>query len=152
MNVAKGVMADTRRLRDMVASGNLQLGLVANVTGRARNIAGYSDENSVRLADFDAGLEKLRNDILLLHKGVQTEGDAQRAMKQIIASRNDPKVAQAQLNKLMELNARAAQDRLDEFNSIQSNYGLPTVRAARATPTTGAAPGGEWGAAKVVGD
>jgi len=67
-------------------------------------------------------LEKLRNDTLRLNKGVQTEGDAVRAMNEVIASKNDPKLFSAAMQKLDAVNQRAQELQKLQVNTIRNNY------------------------------
>lgn len=115
--------ADIGALKQQVDTGALKLGPLSNAIGTARNFAGMSDENSRNLASFRANIEKLRNDSLRLNKGVQTEGDAVRAMNEIMANINDPKVVSQRLDELRRINERAINLRKNNIEIIRSNYG-----------------------------
>jgi len=121
-----------------IDSGSLQLGPIANVANRARNFAGMSNEQSRNLATFKSALEKLRNSVLLLNKGVQTEGDAQRAMNEIIENINDPGVVKQQLERLKALNARAVELQKSNIRLIRENYGapMPDISGLEGAPTS----------------
>lgn len=108
---------------DKVKTGKLQVGLVRNIAGQARNFMGKSDANSVEFAKFKSSLEEMRNGVLLLHKGVQTEGDAVRAMDQIMANINDQKVVAAQLEKLRAVNRDAVSVRKQQLKALNEEYG-----------------------------
>jgi hypothetical protein len=129
------------------ARGNrqLDLGPVNNFMGGVRNTIGASSPNSVNLATFRSTMEQMRNQILMLHKGVQTEGDATRAMNALLANINDPAVVTAQLTRIKELNQLAARQKLqlinvrrqrnarDQFNPADIGY-EPTGDTTQAAP------------------
>jgi hypothetical protein len=106
-------------------SGKVQLGAIRNAESRARNFAGKSDENSRAYADLQQTLEKLRNNYLLLAKGVQTEGDAQRAWNSEIGEsvQNDNALALQQLKKAKDMTQRAADAQNNRIGTVRSNYG-----------------------------
>ena len=108
------------RYRGLIEDGALNLGPVANVIGAARNNIGFSDANSINQATFRADLESWRNQILMLHKGVQTEGDAQRALNTIMQNMNDERVVSAQLQRLENLNDRAITFREGRIRALES--------------------------------
>ena len=103
-------------------SGKLNLGLISNLTGKARNYVGMSDESSRNLSSFRSTLEKLRNDSLRLNTGVQTDGDAQRAWNELLENINDPELVKQRLGEIAEINARGAELQKLQVESIRSNY------------------------------
>lgn len=119
----RGLDADLQALEGQLSNGKLKLGLATNAVGAARNAVGLSDENSRNLASFKSKLENLRNSVLLLNKGVQTEGDAQRAMNEIMANINDQEVVKQRLAELRAINRRAADLRKNNVDLLRSNYG-----------------------------
>lgn len=118
------INADLGALAKQIEDGKLQLGLVNNLMGKAKNMVGASDESSRNLATFQATLEKLRNDSLRLNKGVQTEGDAQRAWNEMIANINDPNLVKQRLGEIQKINERAANLRRMNVDAIRSNFGV----------------------------
>ena len=74
------VNADIRKLRGQLDSGQIKLSAAGNLANNARNFVGASNEKSQNFATLQSTVEKIRNTTLLLNKGVQTEGDAQRAI------------------------------------------------------------------------
>lgn len=119
-----------------IESGKLDLGLVNNAIATARNYAGIGDEETANLAAFKSNLETMRNSILLLHKGVQTEGDAQRAMNQIVSNINSPEVVRTQLQRLNELNRQAEQIKQFQLQRSTENFGrqMPEIPQMAAAP------------------
>lgn len=119
----RGLDSDLAALESQLTGGKLKLGLVTNAAGTARNAVGLSSENSRNLASFKAKLENMRNAVLLLNKGVQTEGDANRAMAEIMANINDGDLVKQRLAEIRALNRRAADLRRNNVDLLRSNYG-----------------------------
>lgn len=135
IGTAGGINADLGAVLQQVESGALKLGPVSNAVGSARNTLGMSNENSQNLATFKATLEKLRNDSLRLNKGVQTDGDAQRAWQELLSNINDSKVVAKRLRELMTLNERAVGFHEMNLGTLRSNYGAPQIdTTARSQP------------------
>lgn len=124
-------------------SGDLELGPFANLGSRALNFAGTSTAGSRNFAEFEATLEKMRNDSLRLNKGVQTEGDAVRAWNEITKYITDPGVVKAQLERVKELNAIAAQQRLQRINIRRARNGYGEFDPAEIGYGGGTQPVGE---------
>lgn len=118
------INADLASFEKQIDSGQLKLGPMNNLTAKAKNLAGVSDEQSRNFASFQSTLEKLRNDSLRLNKGVQTEGDAQRAWNELVANINDPKVVKQRLGEIKRINERAANLRRMNVDAIRSNFGV----------------------------
>lgn len=122
IGAASGVSDLTGQLIGQVDAGQLELNPVSNFLNRARNFTGFSNDQSVNFANMKTSLEKLRNDTLRLNKGVQTEGDAVRAMNEVLQSVNDPQVFRAAMEKLAAVNDRAAELQKVQVNTIRQNY------------------------------
>ena len=124
-------------------SGGVQLGAVRNMESRARNFAGASDENSRAYADIQQTLEKLRNNYLLLAKGVQTEGDAQRAWNSEIGEnvQNDNALALQQLQKAQGMIDMALQAQQGRVETVYGNFGSEPPAAAPKAGPGGPVPG-----------
>jgi hypothetical protein len=102
------INSELARFDNLIASGKLNLSGIGNLMAQGRNFVGASDESSRNYASFSAALEKMRNDSLRLNKGVQTEGDSQRAWNELVANINDPKVVRQRLAEIQRLNTIAA--------------------------------------------
>ena len=124
VGTASSINADLAAMGQQIDSGKLQLGPVNNLLAKGKNLIGASDESSRNLATFQSTLEKLRNDSLRLNKGVQTEGDAQRAWNEMIANINDPKVVKQRLGEIQKINERAANLRKMNVENIRQNFGV----------------------------
>jgi hypothetical protein len=129
-------------IEQKLTDGKLQLGPIRNLAAMARNRAGMSTEQSKEFALLETALQSMRNDVLMMHKGVQTEGDAQRAMQTLMDNLNDPRVVTAQLARLRDLQQRAVALRQNNVALIRRNYEQPDIDMApyAATPPPPAAP------------
>ena len=129
-----------RLLADIGPTGNLRLGPVRNPVNRALNAAGISTPESMAYEDLKTNLESFRNGILMLHKGVQTEGDADRAMKQIVQNINDPKIVSQALLRLRGLNDEAIGLQQTRVNTVRREYGAEPMNFAPVVGNTGRLP------------
>tara|TARA_R110000822_G_scaffold301108_5_gene424850 strand:+ start:7763 stop:9295 length:1533 start_codon:yes stop_codon:yes gene_type:complete len=123
-DIASGINDRLSTVQKRIGNGELSLGPVSNVINSGLNFSGMSTEASRNLASFKADLEKLRNDSLRLNKGVQTEGDSQRAWNEILTNINDQELVKQRLAEVKEINERAKNLRLMEVDSINRNYGV----------------------------
>ena len=123
-SAAKNAQDLSKSIVNNIDSGSLDLGPVSNFSYKAQNFAGYSTPKSQAFGNLQTSLENLRNETLLLHKGVQTEGDAVRALNAITTTVNDPKLLKANMEKLNSLNMRAAEIQKQKLNAVRANYGL----------------------------
>ena len=123
----KGLDADLAALEKQIEDKTLKFGPTRNAVNTLKNAAGFSDTESRNLATFKAKLENMRNAVLLLNKGVQTEGDAQRAMNEIMSNINDPELVKQRLGEIRALNKRAAELRKNNVDLLRTNYGQPQL-------------------------
>lgn len=135
-----------------LADGSLKISPLNALLAKGRTAVGQSTQNDVALNEWDADKTKIVNESLRLNKGVQTEGDAQRAANELMSA-NDAATASRALRRLAELNRAAVELQQRKAALVNSNYGRGTgsssaeqaflgpVQAApvqRATnPTTG---------------
>lgn len=152
IGTASSMSADLGALASQIEDGKLKLGPLGNMVSETRNFLGESNENSRNYQSFKATLERLRNESLRLNKGVQTDGDAQRAWNELLTNINDPDVVVQRLREIDAINRRAME--LQQFNLdlIEQNYGSqPTDTAPlRAQPATVGAGTGSSAARKTV--
>jgi len=114
------------RLKDyksMLEDGRLDLGPAQNIISSSRNFLGESNQNSVNYGNFRADLERLRNESLRLNKGVQTEGDSQRAWNELMGSLNDSKMVASRLENIMNINNQAVSAKKSSIGRTYENYG-----------------------------
>ncbi|WP_151799517.1 hypothetical protein [Acinetobacter nosocomialis] len=123
-----------------VQSGRLNLSAANQLGAKAKNMIGLSDENSRGVENFQTALNQAVNDVLMMAKGTQTEGDAQRAA-QVIAA-NPPRDNAAALQVLQRL-AAVQQNTISALNqnrnSIYDNYGVSPPQAKAQQPAQSSA-------------
>lgn len=112
----------------------LGTGPIDRATAAVQQFTGKGDYNSRGLLALKQKREKLRGDYLLLAKGVQTEGDAIRAMNAMMPDTNDPQAILDQLDAIQEASRRLQAIHLESVNQIESEYGRPSS-AANPFPT-----------------
>jgi len=122
LSAANSAQQLAKNLSNQVEKGELNLSPTSNFFNNVRNFAGKSTPESTKLADMKTALEKLRNDTLRLNKGVQTEGDAERAMNEVVQSINDPAVFQSAMQRLESINNRAAELQKVQVNDLRANF------------------------------
>jgi len=123
IGTANSINADLDAIGTQIDAGKLKFGPVSNLANSAMNATGFSSEESRNFASFKSNLEKLRNDSLRLNKGVQTDGDAQRAWNELFQNINDTKLVQQRLGEIKRLNERAVQLRKLDIDAVRTNYG-----------------------------
>ena len=146
IGIASGIKSDMAAIRQQLDRGELSLGPVANVTNQARNFMGRSTPESRNLATFKATLERMRNQTLILQKGVQTEGDAQRAWNEILANLNDKDLVGKRLLEIEAMNDRAIGIQQSKIDSAREEYGrapLNTGAVRNQAPAPGAGSAGK---------
>lgn len=124
IGTASTINADLGQFATMLDKGELKFGPVQNLESRGRNFLGMSTPESRNFASFRTNLERLRNESLRLNKGVQTDGDAQRAWNELFDNLNDPEVVKQRLGEIQRINDRGAALRQMNVDMIRSNYGL----------------------------
>ena len=141
--------ADVSALQQQIKDKSLDLSLLGNVANTAKNALGIGGEEGAKYATFKTTLEKLRNDSLLLAKGVQTEGDAQRAWNALFSSISDPVVVAAQLAKVAEINRRSAQLKATRIQQRRKERGLQPTDLSGYIDVPSAVTGGATSGAPV---
>lgn len=121
-SAADRMRADYSAFGDMIKQGKLNLGLIDNVGGRLAIKAGVAGEDAVNLQRFINSMEENRNSLLLLNKGTQTEGDAIRAMTQLVSNINDKKYVAARMKDLSEISDKAANRFKSRAENVTKQY------------------------------
>ncbi len=132
--------------RERLDNGTLQIGPLQSLIGTVRTGLGVAGDSDVALNEWNSDLTKIVNESLRLNKGVQTEGDAQRAANELMNAR-DARTVRAALARLEGFNNQAIQLQRQKQNLINSNYGRtstlgdPPVASPRGPglPAAGAA-------------
>ncbi|HGM6772817.1 TPA: hypothetical protein ACKQAW_003412 [Stenotrophomonas maltophilia] len=119
------ISKNARRLAD----GSLQVSPTSSLLARGRTLAGIATPGDVNYNEWQADLTKIVNESLRLNKGVQTEGDAQRAANELMSA-NDPATAAAALKRLAGFNQQAVELQQRKAALINGNYGRTTSPGA----------------------
>jgi hypothetical protein len=127
IGTASGINADLDAVNKQIGDGKLKFGPLSNLVNAGLNTVGASTEESRNFASFKSNLEKLRNDSLRLNKGVQTDGDAQRAWNELFQNVNDTEVVKQRLGEIKRLNERAVQLRKLDIDNVRQNYGYDAM-------------------------
>lgn len=152
---ASGTQADLSHYKGLLEQDKMNLGAVNNALSEVRNYIGKSTPESINYSSFMAALEKMRNDSLRLNKGVQTEGDSQRAWNELIKNITDKEVVKQRLEEVIGLNKRAAQFKQDQMNQMRGEFGrepLDVMGVYPSSPLEKPAPvaqQGGWGVQRV---
>ena len=118
---AQGILQQTEGTLDRLDSfakqideGKLKFGFIKNLEDQARIAAGKATPAAVEKDKFNRFVLEAANNLLLLAKGTQTEGDAKRARDQVVGalSKNDTNAVRAALDDLKDVlgRTRAAAD------------------------------------------
>ncbi len=105
-----------------LADGSLRVSPTSSLLARGRTFAGIATPGDVNYNEWQADLTKIVNESLRLNKGVQTEGDAQRAANELMSA-NDPATAAAALKRLAGFNQQAVELQQRKAALINGNYG-----------------------------
>ena len=115
--------ADTNKFINQIKSGDIKFGLKDKASIRARQVFGSQDPDVIARENYDKFLLILTNESLRLNKGTQTEGDAQRAAKELLSSES-PEAAASAMNRLLDINVRRAKDAADSVVRRRANAGF----------------------------
>lgn len=117
---------------------SLDLGALRNKYNESRNFFGKSTPESQAYADLERNITNITNESLRLNKGTQTEGDAQRAVKELTAAfaKNDNALMAKSLADLQRLNETKIGFKQTEINRRRSSqkaepfdFGTPVAPA-----------------------
>lgn len=130
----------------------LNLGALRNAYNQSRNFLGSSTPESQAYAELERNVTRIVNESLRLNKGVQTEGDAQRAAKELQAAfaKNDNATMQKALEELEQINVRGAENKAKIIDNRRTSQRIEplfggntpvTPRTPAAAPAAVPAPG-----------
>jgi hypothetical protein len=116
--------------------GPLKFGVGGLISGGLGSIGfGEANEKVARAReDYETFKTRLVNESLRLNKGVQTEGDAQRAMNELGGAKTTAE-AYAAIQKLQRINERARQLRERAIRTRRERYNLPDATIPQYAPT-----------------
>jgi hypothetical protein len=125
---ARNLAVEANNYVTSIKRGDIKFGLKDRATLAVMSAAGSNDPDVVARNDFERFKTRLVNESLRLNKGTQTEGDAQRSIKELQGAESAVDAAKA-INTLAELNARKVSDAKTaiERRRINANAKLPEV-------------------------
>ena len=124
LETSSNIVADTQDFINLIKSGDLSFSFGDKVGDAIALSLGGSSEEILNRSTFDTFLQRLRNATLRLNKGTQTEGDAERALEEIVQNRNNTQAVQRALEKLLEVNERAIENKKRGINRRRSTQGI----------------------------
>lgn len=124
IDISNNILAETQGFLDKIESGDLTFRPLSGVSDSIALAAGSSDEGILNRQSFELFLKRLTNASLRLNKGTQTEGDAERALKEIVNNKSNTKVVQRALQDLQRANKRAAEERKRNINRRRKTQGV----------------------------
>jgi len=125
--------ADTNKFINQIKSGDIKFGLKDRASIRARQVFGSQDPDVIARENYDKFLLILTNESLRLNKGTQTEGDAERAAKELLSSES-PEAAASAMNRLLDINVRRTKDASDSVLRRRANAGFAPPREPVQVP------------------
>ena len=103
------LISQTDNFLDMIADGELEFGLIDSVGDSLTLATGIGDtQEAMNSQSFDRYINRLRNELLRMARGVQTDADAERVIKELVTgveSRNTEAVQNA-LTELRDVQAK----------------------------------------------
>jgi hypothetical protein len=126
---------DAADILDDIRGGKLNLGLYNNFVNQGRNLAGVTNEQSAALDRYDRFIKTLSNEQLLAAKGVQTEGDAYRALQQFtgVAGRYNNDIAKQALENVLKSGSSTSANARALLDSYRGQYGADNAALAPFT-------------------
>lgn len=131
-----GTLAQTNKeaadILDDIENGKLNLGAIKNALNSGKNLTGLSDDESRAYSRYQQFIQKLVADELRLNKGVQTEGDAYRALKQFAAggASYDNETAKEAIGRVIERGREAVLQRgRSNLDTYVNTYGAEPFKS-----------------------
>ena len=126
--------------------GKLDLSASNIAAAKARMAIGQSTPNDLAIDRFQAALNQAANDVLMMAKGTQTEGDAQRAVATITANPpRDNNAAMQALNTLAGIQRNTINTLNGNINTIYDNYGIARPGINKPSQNGGGSPANNTG-------
>ena len=120
---ASNISADAEGIIGQIDKGLLDFGLMSGVGSKVRGTLNSRTDQDVAREQAKSTIQKIVNQSLMLAKGVQTEGDAQREAATIVDNLNDTKTVRAALSRLVDINERSKTLHRYNIENIRSNFG-----------------------------
>jgi len=137
IDTASNILTETENFMQLIDDNKLSFSPLAGVTDDLSLMLGGGDEDTLNRQSFDLFLKRLRGATLRLNKGTQTEGDAERAMQEIVNNRTNTKAVRKALQDLQRANERAVEERKRNINRRRKAQGAEAFSFDDyTTPTT----------------
>lgn len=126
-----------------IQGGQLSFNAASNLRHKAALATGFGgNDQTVLYSQFQTSLESLRNALLVANKGVQTDGDAERAMAELLAGTGDTNAVLSNLKRVYSALGQRGDQAQSRINELARQYGAdvgdssPRVPppASRSTP------------------
>lgn len=120
---ARGLVEDTTKYINKFAQGQVPVGVFESPYTATKAALGVNDEDVTAYKDFARFKKQLVNESLRLNKGVQTEGDAQRAAAEFESARSEADHIAA-MTRLRQVNQRAISNELEKVRLGREGAGV----------------------------
>lgn len=136
IDLARNISADLNAQRQALEDGKFKVDPVSRAEYKIGQATGMGGPETAAFGSFQSTLEKMRNDSLRLNKGVQTEGDAQRAWNELFTAlgQNDTGTVTKRLNEISKINDRAAKEAQRRVDIRRSRNGTDPFDWQSYTP------------------
>jgi hypothetical protein len=126
IDTASSVVADIKPIIDNLETNKLNLNKVNQLKMNTQAFFGSKDPEVLRYQELERNLTRFVNESLRLNKGVQTEGDAQRAAAEYQAafSKNSTEGMKKALQELEKINNRQIENRKKQVDRRRKAQGV----------------------------
>jgi hypothetical protein len=131
----EGTLERLDNFATQIDQGKLKFGVIRNLRSQAALATGRASEEDVEKDKFNRFVLEAANNLLLLAKGTQTEGDAQRARDQVVGAlaKNDTNAVKAALDDLRGVLRRTQ----GAANTVVKNYNEDFGTSKQGAKVTG---------------
>lgn len=136
INTSTNILNDTDEFIGLIDNDQLDFSFADGATDAIALALGTDNEQVLNRQLFDTFLQRLRNATLRLNKGTQTEGDAERALQEIVNNKNNKRAVRAALAELREVNERAIENKKRGINRRRSTQGIDAFDFSDSMPAT----------------
>ena len=136
INTSTNILNDTDEFIGLIDNDQLDFSPVDSIADSISLALGTDNEQVLNRQLFDTFLQRLRNATLRLNKGTQTEGDAERALQEIVNNKNNKRAVRAALKELREVNERAIENKKRGINRRRSTQGIDAFDFSDSMPAT----------------
>lgn len=134
-------LSQAQPIMQALSNGTLQLGIAANLSNKAKLATGVGiDDSAVLYGQLNTFIEGLRNTILMDARGVQTDGDAERAKAALLSGTGSNESVMRNLSIVLN-NLKGRRDfAAARAGDLSSQYGIETPQTNAVLGIGGGAP------------